>query len=308
LDSDGDGIPDGWEISHNFDPYNPADALLDSDNDGLSNLQEFRAGTDPRNSSSVLKLASIWASGGQNTNIHLSFLAAANQSCSLLWKESVDAGKWTKLSDWSGSPAAGPSDVPDPLPRVASRIYRLVTPAIPGPANPLPAILSSPKSAIIDFNGEITFEVDAIGNGPLTYQWLFNDSPLPNSTASTLTFSNAQFSSAGAYSVRVSDSNNNDVSSPAYLAVKPHILSQPQGQSANANTTVSLSVSAEGAGPLTYRWRFNGRPLANETNSTLVLPNVQPSNSGNYSVTITQSYPWTRSSTVSSNASVVVSP
>ncbi|MEO6246653.1 MAG: lamin tail domain-containing protein [Opitutaceae bacterium] len=49
ADSDGDGMPDAWEIAHGFDPYNPADASLDADGDGQSNLAEYRAGTDPHN-------------------------------------------------------------------------------------------------------------------------------------------------------------------------------------------------------------------------------------------------------------------
>ena len=47
LDSDGDGIPDYWEIAHGLNPYDPSDADLDSDGDGGSNLDEFLGGTDP---------------------------------------------------------------------------------------------------------------------------------------------------------------------------------------------------------------------------------------------------------------------
>ncbi len=49
ADSDGDMIPDGWEIRYGLDPLNPADALLDPDNDGLSNRGEWQWGTDPYN-------------------------------------------------------------------------------------------------------------------------------------------------------------------------------------------------------------------------------------------------------------------
>jgi len=46
-DTDGDGMPDAWEISHGFNPYSPSDGTLDGDGDGLDNAGEYMAGTDP---------------------------------------------------------------------------------------------------------------------------------------------------------------------------------------------------------------------------------------------------------------------
>ena len=52
LDSDGDGMPDWWEMKHGLDASDATDASLDPDGDGLSNLEEFLQGTDPHSSDS----------------------------------------------------------------------------------------------------------------------------------------------------------------------------------------------------------------------------------------------------------------
>ena len=50
-DSDGDGIPDGWEVLNGLNPL-VDDANADEDADGLNNLSEFGISTDPQNSDS----------------------------------------------------------------------------------------------------------------------------------------------------------------------------------------------------------------------------------------------------------------
>ena len=49
ADTDGDGLPDWWELANGLDPNNPSDASADPDNDGLTNLQEYQYWTDPHN-------------------------------------------------------------------------------------------------------------------------------------------------------------------------------------------------------------------------------------------------------------------
>lgn len=47
ADTDGDGIPDGWENTYGLDPGDPDDALEDPDGDGVSNFDEFERGSRP---------------------------------------------------------------------------------------------------------------------------------------------------------------------------------------------------------------------------------------------------------------------
>ncbi|MBI2440933.1 MAG: hypothetical protein HYV35_06125 [Lentisphaerae bacterium] len=51
-DTDGDQMPDTWEIKFGLSETNAADALIDTDADGLTNLWEYAAGSDPLNQDS----------------------------------------------------------------------------------------------------------------------------------------------------------------------------------------------------------------------------------------------------------------
>jgi len=66
----------------------------------------------------------------------------------------------------------------------------------------------------------------------------------------------------------------------------PAITLQPLSCTNVAGTTATFVVNASGTIPLNYQWYFNGNPLTGATGATLTLENVQPTNAGNYSVTV----------------------
>ncbi len=47
LDSDGDGMPDEWELRGGFNPKDASDGPQDKDSDGYTNVEECLNGTDP---------------------------------------------------------------------------------------------------------------------------------------------------------------------------------------------------------------------------------------------------------------------
>jgi hypothetical protein len=52
ADTDGDGMPDDWEIANGLNPL-VNDANLDKDGDSFTNFQEYIAGTNPNDPNSI---------------------------------------------------------------------------------------------------------------------------------------------------------------------------------------------------------------------------------------------------------------
>src|SRR5262249_11734422 len=97
---------------------------------------------------------------------------------------------------------------------------------------------------------------------------------------------------AGFYSVRVTNSAGSVTSVFASLTVlvPPAITNQPTNITVTAAQNATFTVGASGTAPLSYQWFFNtNTTLAQGTNATLTLHNLQSTNAGMYSVRVTNS-------------------
>jgi hypothetical protein len=158
-----------------------------------------------------------------------------------------------------------------------------------------------------------SFTVTATGGTPITYQWveggttvLVNGGTSASGggvsittngagTSSTLMITNVQDPDNGAITVNVTNNTAGVGSSTATLSVIDPPSNPTVSQSGSVPTAAGgltyLTVSANGTGPFTYIWSFNGVPLTNGVNisgaNTASLGiNVTPSAPGNYTVVV----------------------
>lgn len=151
------------------------------------------------------------------------------------------------------------------------------------------SLISNPASSTNNAGNNVTLSVAATGTPPLLYQWQFNGSDLPGATNASLVLNNLQTNNAGIYSVIVTNDFGFALSSNATLVVNPvapAIAAQPVSVTKVVNSTATFSVSAKGSNPLAYQWFFNAAPVAGAITNFLTVTNVQFTNSGNYSVVI----------------------
>ena len=121
-DSDGDGVPDAWELAHGTNPHSP-DGEADPDGDGFTNRSEYLAGTDPQASGSLLRLE---AGGVSADGLELAFNTAANRYHRLLSRDTLAVGTWNTVTNFPAAPQAGRVTVRLPLPEGgAPRFYRI---------------------------------------------------------------------------------------------------------------------------------------------------------------------------------------
>ncbi len=179
-----------------------------------------------------------------------------------------------------------------------------VTNVIVGGTSPTPDI-NSPTTASGIVGTQFNYQITA-SNGPTSYAVVGTLPP-------GLVFSGSTISGtptlAGTYPVTIRATNSGGTGSATLtITIAPEPISaptisvHPQSQSANVGANVILSVTASGSG-LSYQWKKG--PLNVGTNSsTLNLNNIQLTDAGNYTVTVTNG----GGSVTSNIATITVSP
>lgn len=130
MDSDGDGMPDSWEMIHGLNPNDPADGPQDPDGDHYSNRNEYLAGTDPHSAESVLRFTKIQQIA--SNEFFLQFKATSNKAYSVVFRADDTFTNWIKIRDFGPAPTNRLVELTNTIPpdMTGQRFYNVVTPPI----------------------------------------------------------------------------------------------------------------------------------------------------------------------------------
>jgi hypothetical protein len=166
--------------------------------------------------------------------------------------------------------------------------YVIVAVSGHGDPNPTVTIITQPESDRIRAGWPAYFYIDAEPWGYLTYQWYFKNKPIPGATLDWLWIDNVTTKQAGLYKCAASSGGTPVFSQSALLQVcLPVVIKkQPVSQSVPAGNKVTFKVSVSGTKPFHFYWYHGTNAIPNGTNASLVIPNAQPSDAGQYGVGI----------------------
>ncbi|MBM3835979.1 MAG: hypothetical protein FJ403_22485, partial [Verrucomicrobia bacterium] len=170
-----------------------------------------------------------------------------------------------------------------------------------------PVVTSPPKQETVNRDGSLTLRVNVVGQEPLSYQWRFNGSNIPNATLPTHTINNANPGHSGEYSVEVSNAQGSitTVAANVVVRVKPQIVGpsplpgQTIAQSAAIGANITFNANADGSPPLTFQWRRNGVNIPGATHPAYTIQNAQPADSGSYNFVVQNAFDAVNSGVVS---------
>jgi len=170
---------------------------------------------------------------------------------------------------------------------VGANMSRTLRTAVP----PLPLITLQPADGAL-VEGQ-TLEFSAAAAGALSYQWSRDGEDIDGATAANYVIGSALLSDTGAYTCTVIYADNRYgpyVSDPGWARVYPEtnlvIRNQPLNQTTFVGESAYFCSVATSAKPVAYQWRRDGAPIAGATASTYSIENLQTSDAGIYTCTV----------------------
>lgn len=149
-------------------------------------------------------------------------------------------------------------------------------------------IAQQPTAQQVCLGGPLTLTVIGNGGNNTTYQWRRNTNNIIGANSATYTVNNTTANDLGDYDVVITGScgtvTSNTVSVTGLEATSVNNLATNNALCEGENLT--FTVSANGSN-LSYQWARNGIDISGQTGTSLVLTNVDTSNIGIYTVTVT---------------------
>ena len=245
----GTRLPGGWQLTGVQSPPNSSvrarGFVTGGAYSGSSGLVETRAGAPILTTQPL-----VWVT---NAGATLLLNVAAEASAPVYWRWQKDGtdlpegGRWSgtwsnvlMVTNLQGADAGAYSIFVSNSFGVTSGLVATVTVVDP-------LILTQPAAQVAVIGGSASFQVEALGTPPLTYQWYEGGMPLPETTTAALQITNAQWNDDGRlFSVVVSNAAGSVTSAVARLSVVASLVA-PDSLNPSVNTTVwSLAVQPDG--------------------------------------------------------------
>ena len=179
-------------------------------------------------------------------------------------------------------------------------------------ASPVAPIFQyQPTSTSVNAGGTASFSVGIVGSAPISYQWYKGGVAIAGATAAALTFSSAQSTNAGVYSVSIANPGGTVTSANANLTVSVAgapvpvaIVEQPVPVATTLGGGAIFTAAVTGDATVTYQWRKNQAAIAGATGPSFTITDVQNADAATYDLLVANGF----SATISFPTPLTVTP
>ena len=160
-----------------------------------------------------------------------------------------------------------------------------------------PTFTTHPQDLFAAVGNNVTLTTALSGTQPINLQWYKDDNPIADANSSNLILTNLSLSNSGIYKLEATNEFGSIFSSEAVVSVGyPPAITREQGDIiAVAGTRVELNIQNTGTPPIIYQWYKNQNALADANSTNYILTSAQESDTGIYSVKLTNPYGQTES-------------